>query len=59
VGYTPFVALLAPRGDRYVVKRLFRGYVERSVLDQALFDLANTDVRGNSSEWSSPTAGAA
>jgi hypothetical protein len=59
VGYTPFVAMLAPCGDRYVIKSLFRGYVERGVLDQALFGLANTDVRGNSTESTSPTAGAA
>jgi hypothetical protein len=50
VGYTPFVAMLAPRGEGYVIKSLFRGYVERGVLDQALFDLANTDVRGNASD---------
>jgi hypothetical protein len=50
VGYTPFVAMLAPRGEGYVIKNLFQGYVERGVLDQALFDLTNTDVRGNSSD---------
>jgi hypothetical protein len=56
VGYIPFVAMLTPCGERYAIKSLFRGYVERGVLDQALFGLANTDVRGN---WSSPTVGAA
>ena len=50
VGYTPFVVMLAPRGDRYVVENRFQGYVERGVLDQALFDLTNVDVRGNSSD---------
>jgi hypothetical protein len=50
VGYTPFVAMLAPRGEGYVIENLFQGYVERGVLDQALFDLTNTDVRGNSSD---------
>ncbi len=50
VGYTPFIAMLAPRGEEYVVENLFQGYVERGVLDQALFDLASTDVGGNSSD---------
>jgi len=49
VGYTPFVVMLAPRGDEYVIENLFQGYVDRGVLDQALFDLTNVDVRGNSS----------
>jgi len=46
VGYTPFVVMLAPRGDEYLIKNRFQGYVERGVLDQALFDLTNVDVRG-------------
>ena len=50
VGYTPFIAMLAPRGEEYVVENLFQGYVERGVLDQALFDLASADVGGNSSD---------
>jgi hypothetical protein len=50
VGYTPFVAMLAPRGEGYVIENLFQGYVERGVLDQALFDLTSVDVRGNSSD---------
>jgi hypothetical protein len=50
VTYTPFVAMLAPRGDGYVIESLFRGYVEKGVLDQALFDLTNVDVGGNSSK---------
>lgn len=50
VGYTPFVAMLAPRGEGYVIENLYQGYVERGVLDQALFDLAASDVGGNSSD---------
>ncbi len=50
VGYTPFVAMLAPRGDRYVIENLFQGYVERGVLNQALFDLTRNDMGGNSSD---------
>lgn len=50
VGYTPFVAMLAPRGDQYVIENLFQGYVDRGVLDQALFDLTRSDVGGNSSD---------
>lgn len=50
VGYTPFVAMLAPRGQGYVVENLFQGYVDRGVLEQALFDLTRSDVGGNSSD---------
>ena len=50
VGYTPFVAMLAPRGDQYVVENLFQGYVERGVLDQALSDLTKVDVGGDTSD---------
>jgi hypothetical protein len=50
IGYTPFVAMLAPRGEGYVIENLFQGYVERGVLDQALFDLAASHVGGNSSD---------
>jgi len=50
VGYTPFVAMLAPRGDRYVIENLFQGYVDRGVLNQALFDLTRNDTGGNSSD---------
>jgi hypothetical protein len=42
--------MLAPRGDQYVIENLFQGYVEKDVLDQALFDLISVDVRGNSSD---------
>ncbi|MDX6380740.1 MAG: hypothetical protein QOI57_1764 [Rubrobacteraceae bacterium] len=50
VGYTPFVAMLAPRGDRYIIENLFQGYIDRGVLDQALFDLTRSDVGGKSSD---------
>jgi hypothetical protein len=50
VGFTPFIAMLAPRGEQYVIENLFQGYVEEGVLSQALFDLSNTDVQGNSSD---------
>jgi hypothetical protein len=50
VGYTPFVAMLAPRGEGYVVENLYQGYVDRGVLDQALFDLTRSGVGGNSSD---------
>ena len=43
-GYSPFVAMLAPRGEGYIVENLFQGYVERGVLEQALFDLVASDV---------------
>ncbi len=42
--------MLALRGEGYVIENLFQGYVERGVLDQALFDLAASDVGGNSSD---------
>lgn len=41
VGYTPFVALLAPHEEGYVVEHVFEGYVDRAVLDQELFELTN------------------
>lgn len=50
VGYTPFVATLAPTGNGYVVQSLYQGYVPQPVLAQALADLANTDVEGNTSD---------
>jgi hypothetical protein len=66
VGYTPFVAMLAPRGEGCIIENLFQRYVERGVLAQALFGLAASDVGGNSSDVevlldrgsSSPRAGA-
>jgi hypothetical protein len=42
--------MLVPRGDRYIIENLFQGYVDRGVLDQALFDLTRSDVGGNSSD---------
>lgn len=50
VGYTPFIATLAPLGDDYVIENLFQGYVPQRVLDQALFDLSSADVEGNTSD---------
>lgn len=49
VGYTPFVATLAPRGGGYVVENLFQGYVTGPVLDQAVFDLASANSGKNTS----------
>ena len=49
VGYTPFVAMLAPQAEGYVIKNLFQGYVDRGVLEQALFDLTRFDVGGGNS----------
>ncbi|MBA2443071.1 MAG: hypothetical protein H0V53_11800 [Rubrobacter sp.] len=40
VGYTPYVALLAPRGEEYYYENVFQGYVPQEVLDQALFDVS-------------------
>ncbi len=50
VGFSPFIVMLAPREEEYVIENLFQGYVEQGVLDQALFDLSRTDVGGNSSD---------
>ena len=50
VGITPFIAMLAPSGDEYVVTNLFQGYVPRPVLSQALFDLAAVQVEDNTSD---------
>jgi hypothetical protein len=50
VGYTPFVAMLAPSGDQYVITNLFQGYVPRAVLNQALFDLSVIQVESNTSD---------
>lgn len=48
VGFTPFIVMLSPQpeseGDDYVIENLFQGYVERGVLDQALFDLTDVPV---------------
>ncbi len=50
VGLTPFVAMLAPSGDGYVITNLFQGYVPEPVLSQALFDLAAVQVEDNTSD---------
>jgi hypothetical protein len=50
VGYTPFVAMLAPSGDQYVITNLFQGYVSDPVLRQALFDLSAIQVESNTSD---------
>jgi hypothetical protein len=50
VGITPFIAMLAPSGDEYVITNLFEGYVPRPVLSQALFDLAAVQVEDNTSD---------
>jgi hypothetical protein len=50
VGYTPFVAMLAPSGDQYVITNLFQGYVPMPVLSQALFDLSAIQVEANTSD---------
>ncbi len=44
VGYTPFVAMLAPRENGYVVEEVFQGYVDREILDQALYELTNRGI---------------
>jgi hypothetical protein len=50
VGYTPFVAMLAPSGDQYVITNLFQGYVSPPILKQALFDLSAIQVESNTSD---------
>src|SRR5215203_2606040 len=50
VGITPFIAMLAPSGDEYVITNLFEGYLPRPVLSQALFDLAAVQVEDNTSD---------
>ncbi len=42
VGYTPFVAMLAPRKEGYVVDEVFQGYIDQKVLDQEIYELAST-----------------
>jgi len=55
VGITPFVAMLAPSGDKsgdeYVITNLYQGYVPQPVLSQALFDLAAVQVEDNTSDY--------
>ncbi len=50
VGFTPFVAMLAPSGEQYVITNLFQGYVPQPVLSQALFDLSAVQVESNTSD---------
>lgn len=50
VGMTPFVAMLAPSGDQYVITNLYQGYVPEAVLSQALFDLSAIRVEDNTSD---------
>ena len=50
VGFTPFVATMAPQGEQYTITNLYQGYVERGVLDQALFDLTSIEVASNTSD---------
>ncbi|MGB3683866.1 MAG: hypothetical protein WA990_15425, partial [Rubrobacteraceae bacterium] len=50
VGYTPFIATLAPRDDEYIIENLYQGYVPQVVLNQALFDLSSADTEGNTSD---------
>jgi hypothetical protein len=50
VDYTPYVAMLAPSGDQYVITNLFQGYVSDPVLRQALFDLSAIQVESNTSD---------
>jgi len=50
VGFTPFVALLAPSGDQYVITNLFQGYTPQPVLSQALYDLSSVKVEDNTSD---------
>ncbi len=50
VGFTPFIAMLAPSGEQYVITNLFQGYVPQPVLSQALFDLSAVQVEDNTSD---------
>lgn len=50
VGYTPFVATMAPSGDGYVILNRFQGYTPQPVLSQALYDLSGIQVSDNTSD---------
>ena len=51
VGYTPFLATLAPQDAGYSIENLFQGYIPRPVVKQALFDLSSAgDAQGNTSD---------
>jgi hypothetical protein len=49
-GYTPFVAMLAPSGNQYVITNLFQGYTPQPVLSQALYDPSSVQVEDNTSD---------
>jgi hypothetical protein len=46
--------MLAPRGEGYIIENPFLGCVERGVLEQALFELAASDVGGSSHDVEVP-----
>jgi hypothetical protein len=50
VGFTPFIAMLAPSGEQYVITNLYQGYVSPPVLSQALYDLSSVKVEDNTSD---------
>ena len=50
VGFTPFVAMLAPSGEQYVITNLYQGYTPQPVLSQALYDLSSVQVEDNTSD---------
>ncbi|WP_162924515.1 hypothetical protein [Rubrobacter indicoceani] len=50
VGYTPFVATMAPSGDGYLILNRFQGYTPPPVLSQALYDLDRIEVEDNASD---------
>lgn len=44
VGFTPYVAMLAPREEGYAYYEVFEGYATQPLLDQALAGLAQTET---------------
>jgi hypothetical protein len=50
VGFTPFVATMAPSGEGYVILNRLQGYVPQPVLSQVLFDLSSIEVEDNTSD---------
>lgn len=50
VGYTPFVATMAPSGDGYAILNRFDGFTPQPVLSQALFNLSSIEVADNTSD---------
>lgn len=57
VGYTPYVAMFAPSGDEYIITDVFRGYITREVLNQALFNLTATELEDGGGGDPESTAG--